>query len=64
MQQEPVLFSGSIRDNIAYGIEVTEEEMIEAAKMANAYNFIMDESKFPQRFDTIVGERGVLLSGG
>lgn len=38
--------------------------MIEAAKMANAYNFIMDESKFPKGFDTIVGERGVLLSGG
>ena len=35
-----------------------------AAKMANAYDFIMDRSKFPKKFDTIVGERGVLLSGG
>ena len=32
--------------------------------MANAYNFIMDRSKFPKKFDTVVGERGVLLSGG
>ena len=38
--------------------------MLEAAKMANAYNFITDKVKFPQGFDTVVGERGVLLSGG
>lgn len=57
------MFSGTVRENIAYGREsVTENEIIEAAKEANAYNFIIQ--KFPDGFDTIVGERGVLLSGG
>jgi len=60
--QENVLFSGTIRDNIAYGdLSATDEEIIAAAKAANAHDFIMD---FPDQYDTIVGERGVGLSGG
>lgn len=52
-----------MRENIAYGCEtVVENEIVDAAKEANAYDFIME--KFPDGFDTIVGERGVLLSGG
>ena len=60
--QDTVLFYGSVRDNIAYGRpEATEEEIIEAAKLANAHEFI---SHMPHGYDTMVGERGVTLSGG
>ncbi|MDX5477880.1 MAG: ABC transporter ATP-binding protein/permease, partial [Cyclobacteriaceae bacterium] len=60
--QEVLLFGGSIRENIAYAKpEASEEEIIEAAKKANAWQFI---SKFPEGLDTKVGERGVKLSGG
>lgn len=60
--QEPMLFHRSLRDNIAYGNpNASEEEIIEATKLANAYEFI---SKLPNGLDTIVGERGVKLSGG
>lgn len=61
--QEPILFSGTVRENIAYGRDcVTENEIIDVAKEANAYDFIVN--KFPDGFNTVVGERGVLLSGG
>jgi len=60
--QETFLFSGSIGSNIAYGKDdATPEQIIEAAKMANAYEFIME---FEKGFNTEVGERGALLSGG
>jgi len=60
--QDTVLFYGSIRDNIAYGRpDATDEEIIEAAKLANADEFI---AKMPHGYDTLVGERGVTLSGG
>ena len=61
--QEPVLFNESIRANIAYGKEggATEDEIIAAAKAANAHNFI---SSLPNGYDTSVGERGTQLSGG
>jgi ATP-binding cassette subfamily B protein len=60
--QEAVLFRGTVRDNIRYGHpEATEEEVIAAAKAAQAHNFI---TSFPQGYDTIVGQRGVTLSGG
>ena len=60
--QDTLLFSSSIRENIAYGREgATEEEIIEAAKRAQAYDFIMAQ---PQGFDTPVGERGGHLSVG
>jgi ABC-type multidrug transport system fused ATPase/permease subunit len=60
--QEVLLFGGTIRENIAYGkINATESEIIEAAKKANAWDFI---DSFPEKLDTIVGERGLKLSGG
>ena len=71
VQQEPVLFSGSIRDNITYGVDLegkSEDEIIamcdEATKQSSAYDFIHDEDLFPLCYDTMVGERGVKLSGG
>ncbi|MBC7870292.1 MAG: ATP-binding cassette domain-containing protein, partial [Chitinophagaceae bacterium] len=60
--QETLLFGGSIRENIGYGrLDATEEEIIEAAKVANAHTFIIE---MPDGYDSIVGERGVRLSGG
>ncbi|AEE52677.1 ABC transporter ATP-binding protein [Haliscomenobacter hydrossis] len=60
--QDTMLFYGTIRNNIAYGRpDATEEEIAEAARLANADEFI---SKLPMRYETIVGERGVTLSGG
>lgn len=60
--QETFLFSGTIGENIGFGKDnVSKDEIINAAKMANAYNFIME---LPNQFETEVGERGVLLSGG
>ncbi|HLY70415.1 MAG TPA: ABC transporter ATP-binding protein [Puia sp.] len=60
--QDTVLFFGSIRENIAYGKpEATDQEIIEAARLAHADEFI---SKMPHGYDTLVGERGVTLSGG
>lgn len=60
--QDISLFAGSIRDNIRYGRpDATEEEIIAAAKNANAWEFI---SAFPQGLDTVVGERGARVSGG
>jgi len=60
--QEVLLFGGTIRENILYGkLDATDDEVLNAAKKANAFEFI---SKFPQGLDTIVGERGVKLSGG
>jgi ATP-binding cassette subfamily B (MDR/TAP) protein 1 len=63
VSQEPVLFNDTIRANIAYGKhgEVTEEEVIKVAKLADAHEFI---SSLPQGYHTAVGERGVQLSGG
>ena len=60
--QTSLLFSSSIRDNIAYGrLDATDDEVIAAAKAARAHKFI---SSFPNEYETIVGERGVTLSGG
>ena len=62
VQQDVYLFSGSIRQNIAYGKQnATEEEIIEAAKKAGAHDFIMELS---DGYDTYIGERGIKLSGG
>jgi ABC-type multidrug transport system fused ATPase/permease subunit len=60
--QDPVLFVGSIRENIQYGrLEASDEEIIHAAKAANAHEFIM---RLPDQYDSTVGERGAGLSGG
>lgn len=60
--QEVILFGGTIRENIAYGkTNATESEIIEAARKANAWEFI---DSFPEKLDTVVGDRGVKLSGG
>lgn len=60
--QDAYLFDGTIEENIAYGKqEATREEVMAAAKAANAHNFILEQ---PQGYDTLVGERGTKLSGG
>ncbi|MBI1280314.1 MAG: ATP-binding cassette domain-containing protein [Anaerolineaceae bacterium] len=60
--QETLLFGGTIRENIRYGrLEASENEIKEAAKAANAHDFIME---LPDKYETIVGERGIRLSGG
>ncbi len=62
VQQDVVIFYGTIRENIIYGKPLaTEEEIIEAAKKANIHTFIMG---LPNKYDSLVGERGVKLSGG
>jgi ABC-type multidrug transport system fused ATPase/permease subunit len=60
--QDVMLFGGTIKENIAYGKpSATDEEIMDAAKKANAHEFI---DKFPEQYETIVGERGIKLSGG
>ncbi|XP_073503101.1 bile salt export pump-like [Phyllobates terribilis] len=62
VEQEPVLFATTIAENIRYARDgVTMDDIIQAAKEANAYNFIMD---LPEKFDTMVGEGGGQMSGG
>ena len=62
VQQDVFLFDGSVRDNIAYGrADATDEEVEDAARRANAHEFI---DRLPDRYGTFVGERGVKLSGG
>jgi len=62
VSQEALLFNATIRDNIAYGREhVTDAEIVRAARIANAHEFI---GEFPDGYDTVVGDRGMRLSGG
>ncbi len=62
VSQDTYIFSSSIRDNIAYGLkDVSDEQVMEAARLANAHEFI---SKLPNSYNTRVGDRGVQLSGG
>ncbi|XP_059178859.1 ATP-dependent translocase ABCB1-like [Physella acuta] len=62
VSQEPVLFATTIAENIRYGLkDASMEDIIQASKMANAYDFIM---KLPNQFETYVGEQGAQLSGG
>ncbi len=63
VSQEPILFGGTVAENIRYGkVNATDEEVIEAAKMANAHNFIVND--LDKGYDTDVGEKGAQLSGG
>ena len=60
--QEPFLFNDTIKASIAYGkLGATDEEIIDAAKAANAHDFIQ---QLPDGYETIIGERGIKLSGG
>lgn len=60
--QEPLLFSGSVAENIRYGrLDASMDEIVEAAKAANAHDFIMS---LPEQYETTVGEKGAQLSGG
>ncbi len=62
VQQDVFLFDGSVRDNIAYGRRAaTDEEILDAARRANAHEFIV---RLPKQYETFIGERGVKLSGG
>ncbi|WP_144530094.1 ATP-binding cassette domain-containing protein, partial [Peribacillus simplex] len=62
VQQDVYLFSGTVADNIRYGnMDASMEEIVEAAKRANAHDFIM---ALPGGYDTDIGQRGVKLSGG
>jgi len=61
VSQETFIYNASIRDNIAFGGEYTELEIIEAAKLANADEFIQ---QLPEKYDTTVGDRGMKISGG
>ncbi|MDR0999300.1 MAG: ABC transporter ATP-binding protein/permease [Clostridiales bacterium] len=62
VQQDVYLFTGTVKDNIRYGKpEAPDEEIVEAAKRANAHDFIME---LPEGYDTDIGQRGVKLSGG
>ena len=65
VSQEPILTSGTIRENILYGVDnYTEKKFIEICKLSNVYSFATNEKIFPKKFDTIVGERGIKVSGG
>jgi ATP-binding cassette subfamily B protein/subfamily B ATP-binding cassette protein MsbA len=61
VQQDVFLFDGSVRDNIAYARHATDAEIEDAARRANAHEFIVN---LPERYDSFIGERGVKLSGG
>ena len=64
VNQEPIIFNETIRENIAYGTpQATMEDIVSAAKLANAHNFIVD-GVHPEGYDTIAGENGFKLSGG
>jgi ABC-type multidrug transport system fused ATPase/permease subunit len=61
VSQEPILFQTTIKENILFGkIDATDDQIVQAAKMANAHDFII---QLPNRYDTLVGERGAQLSG-
>ena len=63
--QEPALYSGTIEDNITYGVsEYTQEQFEQVCKLANISNFVNDKSLFPSGYKTLVGERGNKVSGG
>ena len=67
VSQEPILFAGTIRENICYGLDVDSVEEADldfACAQANVSTFLDDKQSFPLRYDTVLGERGIKLSGG
>ena len=65
VSQEPILTSGTIKENVLYGVDnYSEKKFIEVCKLSNVYSFATDKKLFPKEFDTIVGERGIKVSGG
>jgi len=65
VSQEPVLFSGTIEENITYGVtSYRKGDLLKVCKWANALDFITDKESFPLGFTTLVGEKGLKLSGG
>ena len=65
VSQEPILTSGTIKENILYGVEnYTEKKFNEVCKLSNVYSFVSDKKLFPKGYETIVGERGIKVSGG
>ena len=65
VSQEPILNSGSIKENILYGVENCSEELFSSVcKLSTVDTFVENESQFPEKYDTICGERGATLSGG
>ena len=65
VSQEPILTSGTIKENILYGVDnFTEKKFNEICQLANVSSFATDKSIFPKEYETIVGERGIKVSGG
>jgi ABC-type multidrug transport system fused ATPase/permease subunit len=66
VSQEPEMFEGSVQFNIGYCTQETKslEEISDSAKLADADKFIRDKDRFPDGYETLVGEKGVKLSGG
>ena len=65
VSQEPVLFSDTIENNIKYAVnDVSEDDLINASVLSNAYEFISNKEKFPDGFKTMLGDKGLSLSGG
>jgi len=61
VSQEPFVFNASIKENILFGGEFSDKEVVDAAKLAHAHEFIME---LPEGYETLVGDQGVTLSGG
>ena len=65
VSQEPILTSGTIKENVLYGVDnYSEKKFIEICKLSNVYSFATDKKLFPKEFDSMVGERGIKVSGG
>jgi len=65
VSQEPEMFEGKVSENIGYAAaNPTKDEVENAAGLADAHKFISDDSQFPDKYATLVGEKGVKLSGG
>jgi ABC-type multidrug transport system fused ATPase/permease subunit len=65
VSQDPILFSGTLRENICYGVDDPDEEwFLGCCQRARVLEFVNNTNQFPEGFDTLVGEKGLQLSGG